>query len=264
MTAKIIISHDIDHISLYDHYFRDLVLPRFLCARILGYILHPRRKRYLLREAMSLFSPRSWSNFRKVIELDLRKRVPSTTFIAVKRGKGISYTLDEAKTIACHVLRKKLAVGLHGQSSRTYNHMKHEKELFSSITGLKIFGIRLHYLEWTPKTEKTLACLGYPFDSSRYSSNLLQPYRNGNLLEFPIHLMDSWLLGPFSPWGEKAAFHLTIRLLEEAGKRKMVLNVVTHPNLFGKYFHLYQKWYGYLIEEASQRGFEFVSYEDFY
>ena len=59
-------------------------------------------------------------------------------------------------------------VGVHGIEFDNYDGIKKEHRLFQELSGLKNFGMRMHYLRNSGNTVELLNQVGYIFDSTLY------------------------------------------------------------------------------------------------
>lgn len=88
---KIIISHDVDHITVWEHR-KDLIIPKFIMRSFieftLGYISTSE-----IRNRFKEFVKNKWQNIKELIEFDRENKIPSTFFIGVANGMGLNYSL---------------------------------------------------------------------------------------------------------------------------------------------------------------------------
>ena len=187
---KLIVSHDVDHITAWEHK-RDLILPKFVVRNFieyeLGYISGSE-----VRKRLRSILHNKWQNLDELMVFDRAHGVPSTFFLAVNNGKGLSYSVDAAGFWVRRILKKGFGVGLHGIGYKNLSSIKSEYETFKRLSGLKKFGIRMHYLMNSKETIKFFNQVEYLFDSTLYE--MRNPYKIGNLWEFPLHIMDGYLL----------------------------------------------------------------------
>ncbi|MBU1975625.1 MAG: hypothetical protein KKG59_04445, partial [Nanoarchaeota archaeon] len=141
------ISHDIDHIRVREHYFRDLFLFRFLGVSGLEVLKGRRSAKSMAKLKLNLFKPNSWDNFDELMALEKKHRIPSTWFFAVNRGKSLSYTIEEITPVVKKLQIGGFDLGLHGQRYADEKEIRREFELFKKVTGKEPKGIRMHYLQ---------------------------------------------------------------------------------------------------------------------
>lgn len=187
---KAIISHDIDHIKVWEHW-SDAIIPKFLARSTIELCL---RKidfsEYLFR--MGELFTNKWQNINELINFNKQNGVPNSFFIAVENGIGLNYSISNAKHWIDELLKSNCELGLHGIAFDRMEEMKKEKELFAKLSGLKSFGMRMHYVRKSPNTFNFLNNLNYTYDSTEHSFS--NPYKKNNIWEFPIQLMDGWLI----------------------------------------------------------------------
>src|SRR3954471_8893184 len=110
---KAIISHDIDHIHVTEHLFRDTILPKYLTRihieLLLGRIT-PRE--YILR--WSEFLKNKWQNIDELITFNNIKGIPSSFFVAVDKGTGLNYSNASALVWIEQMKSRGCEIGLHG------------------------------------------------------------------------------------------------------------------------------------------------------
>jgi len=92
---KIIIYHDIDHITVFEHK-KDLIIPKFIIRSFielgLGYISFSElglRFRDILKN--------KWNNIEELMAFSIENNVPATFFIGVNNGRCLSYSLEDSK-----------------------------------------------------------------------------------------------------------------------------------------------------------------------
>ena len=92
---KIIISHDVDHITPWEHK-KDLIIPKFIVRSFIEFGL-----RYIslfeLRSRFKSLVENKWQNIEELMRFDRENEIPSTFFLAVNTGKGLSYSVDDAQ-----------------------------------------------------------------------------------------------------------------------------------------------------------------------
>jgi len=259
---KIVISHDIDHLSVREHIFKDLIIPKYIFWSIVELA---RRKinfgTFLIKLGM-LGKKNGWNNLDELLKFDKQHGVNPTFFVGVRNGKGLSYSLAQAQRAIKAIRDYGFDVGLHGIAFNNFERMKQESEIFRALSGLKEFGVRMHYLRLAPQTLNMLDQLGYIFDSSILSSgSIAQGYRINRMVEFPFHIMDGAILGPKVSYGLCEAKAITERLLNKAeAEKKDYVGILFHQRYFGPDFPHYRAWYIWLINHCKERGYKFANY----
>lgn len=258
---KIIISHDIDHLSVTEHK-HDLFIPKFIVRSI----IHTARGRItfktLIRRLKGLMK-NEWDNLGELIDFDKKNNVASTFFFGMSKGLGLSYSVVQAEYWVRELVNRGFDTGIHGIEFNNVEKMLKEQSEFRRILGFEDFGIRMHYLRKSENTFDILNKLGYKYDTTEYGDDLKQPYFIDNMLEVPLHIMDSDLLNSGNLDPEQCfvrAAEKTIVKIEEAKKIDGVLNILFHPIHFLDSFPQFKKWYIWLINYCNNNNIEFISY----
>jgi hypothetical protein len=259
--VKIIISHDVDHISVWEHK-RDLIISKFMLRSFiefsLGFIALSE-----LKYRIKSIAKDKWQNLEELMRFDTLNEVPSTFFLAVSNGRGLRYSISQSEYWIKRILNQGFDVGIHGIDYVNYGNMKKEYGTFRRLSGLEEFGIRIHYLKNGDITLKLLNRCGYLFDSTTYE--LKNPYRFNNLWEFPLHIMDGHILCKGRRWQTRnleqaqsatqvvmeKAFHIGIKYF----------SILFHDRYFSNSFNTWKKWYIWLIEHLKANQVEFCSYK---
>jgi len=259
---KIIISHDVDHITVWEHK-KDLIIPKFIGRSIIELVIGTITcKEYLLRFS-NLFRNK-FHNIDELIEFDRKEYIPSTFFIAVANGLGLSYSLKDAEFWIERILKERFDVGLHGIAFDNYENIENEYKTFKKISKLNNFGIRMHYLRNSKETLRFLNSAGYIFDSTLFK--LQNPFKVVNLWEFPLSIMDSYLFHRNSRWQNQTLEQVkdeTKRKIDEAYKKNVkYFTILFHTRSFNSSFSSWKNWYIWVIEYLKNNGFEFISYRE--
>lgn len=260
---KIIISHDIDHLSVKEHISRDLIIPKYIFWSFFELIKRKNSLNIFFRKIIGLFRKRAWNNLKELLEFDKKNKINPTFFVAVNKGKGISYSQKQAKEAINLIKKYNFDIGLHGICFDNLEGIKKEQKIFQKVSGLNNFGIRMHYLRLSKETLRHLAGLGYLFDTSILSGKIEQEYKINGIIEIPFHIMDSYLLGPQSKLNLEEAKKYTIGLLDKADKEnKKYFAILFHQNYFSDEFPQYKDWYNWLINYCKERNYEFINYRN--
>ena len=259
---KIIISHDVDHITVWEHK-RDLIVPKFLVRNMIELMSGAiSGKECCLRFASLLKN--KWHNIEELMDFDGKEYIPSTFFVAVDNGLGLNYSLKDAEFWIKKISQKKFDIGLHGIAFDNLKDIKNEYNVFKKISKLNDFGIRMHYLKNNENTVEYLNNAGYIFDSTLYKFQ--NPLKVGNLWEFPLHIMDSYLFYKNSRWQNQ-----TLEQVKEEAKRKIdgaykkdikYFTILFHSKSFNNSFSSWKNWYIWVIDYLKNNGFEFINYRE--
>ena len=260
---KIIISHDIDHLSVKEHILKDLIIPKYIFWSSLELIKRKIPLKVFFRKIKGLFKRNAWNNLKELLEFDKQNNVNPTFFVAVNNGKGLSYSQAQAKTAIDLIKKYQFDVGVHGICYDNYEGIKKEYDDFRKISGLNNFGIRMHYLRMNTDTLENLNKVGYLFDTTVLSDNLDQEYKIDGLTEIPFHIMDGNLLGPRQNLTLKEVKEKTVELLERAEREnKKYFAILFHQRYFSDEFPKYKNWYVWLINYCKEKNYEFINYRN--
>lgn len=257
---KIIISHDVDHLFVSEH-FGDLIIPKFLV----------RSKIELFMGKISLFEyfsrisdiiKNKFNCIDEIIEFDKLNGIPSTFFVGVSNGLGLNYPVKNAEVIIRKIISSGFDVGVHGIAFDDFEGIKKEFETFAGITGNRKFGIRMHYLRHNHETLKLLEEAGYLFDAT--IPQLKPVFELNKITEFPVHIMDGWVINKNKSWqvnNLKKALDESKRLIDEGLKNNVdCFSILFHDRYFSNSFKTWKNWYVRLIEYLKNEGFQFVDY----
>ncbi len=259
---KIIISHDVDHITVWEHN-RDLIIPKFIVRSSIELVSGKISfKEYFFR--FKELTKNKWQNLEELIEFDKGEQIPSTFFIGTAKCVGLSYSLKNAEFWIKEIAQRGFDVGVHGIAFNDLKGIKKEYETFKQISGLSKFGIRMHYLRNSTDTLKFLSEVGYIFDSTLYKPE--NSFKVGGLWEFPLHIMDSYTFQE-NKRGQnqtlKQAQDKTKSTIEEAHKKGIkYLTILFHDRYFSKSFRSWKDWYIWAVDYLKNSRFEFTSYRE--
>src|SRR5262245_48118128 len=212
---KAILTHDVDHLTVTEH-ARDLIVPKFvaratieLARRTISPSEYGRRLGGLLRNR--------WECLEETIAFDRAAGIPPTFFVGMANGLGLAYSQRQAAETVTRLRESGCDVGVHGIAYDDAAAIERERQVFADAAGVEPSGIRMHYLRWGLRTPALLADAGYRFDSTDVA--MRPPYQVGTMWEFPVQVMDGWVLQAGRPYQANSlarAQAATDRLLEEA------------------------------------------------
>jgi len=258
---KAIISHDIDHITVWEHLFRDTIIPKYL-ARMHIELFSGKisTREYTLR--WSDFFKNKWQNIDELITFNNINNIPSSFFIAVNKGIGLSYSNESASLWIEQMKLRNCEVSLHGIAYDSPGLIKEEYDLFKELTRSENFGIRMHYVRNTESTYKLLSEAGYLYDSTEHAFK--NPYKIGNMWEFPFQIMDGWIIENYKKWQSLnllQAKENTIRLIDQAFENKLsYLGIDFHDRYFSHSFKTWLDWYMWLVEYLKTNNIECLNF----
>lgn len=260
---KIIISHDVDHLQSSDHIFRDLIIEKFWIRAFLHLTQRKISGRTFVNRIKYPFLKR-YERIQEVMETDRANGIPSVFFFGVERGLGMSYGKRKVKRYISQVDKAGFDIGIHGIAYEEFEQMKKEHDAFEEIAGISSFGIRMHYVRYVPDTFKKLADIGYIYDTTEFDKSgkkFRKPYKVGNMWEFPLYIMDGYILKNKSLDQGIIATQRAIKQAEKEGVP--YCTILFHDYLYNKAcFPMEYNWYKWLIKYLTQNHYEFISYNN--
>ncbi|MCE3279632.1 MAG: hypothetical protein K0S44_1823 [Bacteroidetes bacterium] len=248
---KAIISHDIDHLTVWEH-TRDMILPKFVIRANLELVLGKISLGEYFARIKDL-SGNKWQQIEEVISFNESHNIPSSFFIGVNNGLGLSYPAEKADNWIKELSSRNIEIGVHGIDFDSAEKVKVEFDRFKQSLSDTPFGIRMHYLRQNE---------GYQYDSSEFSFK--DPYKIGDMWEFPFQIMDGWMIDKDKRWQSQTleeAKDNTMLLIEKAHKANLqYLGVIFHDRYFSDSFKTWKNWYIWLVEYLEANKFEFVNY----
>ena len=259
---KVIVSHDVDHLFSTEHLFDGVLLKFVIRAKFewLGGILTFREFRLRLSD---LFH-RQWHHIDELMDFDAANGIPSTFFFAMNKGKGLNYSNAEAKPIIERVVARGFDCGVHGIGFEDQEQIDWEYQRFKEISGKSDCGIRMHYLRRNEGTLEKLNKAGYLFDSSEFAQKA--PYKIGNMVEFPLHIMDSdEFYG--NGWRQRQTSEQILKKTKAKIDRMEkegypIMTLLFHDRYFGSSHEAWQNWYIQIIRYLKKHGHTFTSYQE--
>jgi hypothetical protein len=259
---KAIISHDIDHLTITEHLLRDTIVPKFM-ARIHIELLSGKIsfREYILRWT-ELFKNK-WQNIDELITYNNVKHVPSSFFIGVNKGIGLNYSNEAALVWIRQILHRGGELGTHGINFDSLASVKREHDLFLKLSGLKSAGIRMHYVRKDENTLNNFSEAGYTYDSTVHAFR--DPYKIGNMWEFPFQIMDGWIIENGKSWQSvnlQQAKDETKRQIEKAQKANLkYLGIDFHDRYFHHSFKTWIEWYMWTVDYLIESKIQFVNFK---
>ena len=249
---KIIVSHDVDHILLKEHW-RDTFVPG-LAKRTTISIL---RRQISPLTGLQRFTWRL-NRIQELQNFNHRFDIPATYFFGMRSGLNLSYHWKAAKPLIAFLENTHSEIGLHGMSFDNASQMKEEKQRLESLLQTPLRGIRNHYLRRDTETLDLMASLGYQFDST--FAGLKNPWLHKGIVEIPISLMDVELLQNVqqSPTAWLTESWRRIRQAEELGLPYFVINF--HDIYYSNGWPLFKAWYEQFISQLVEQDYRFTTF----
>jgi len=256
---KIIISHDVDHLYWSERFLKKLCNPKWLIKENLLFMLGKIDFSQYRKRMKKLFEGKV-HNIPELVIFNKLHKVPATFFVGVKNGLGMMYSFEEARKIISFIQEKGFDIGVHGIAFDNEFEIKKEFELFNQIKRNKeIFGIRNHYLRFCKNTLLYQSKAGYNYDSTIYG--IKNPYKENGIWEFPICIMDSYVISDSSKNDIKKIKNYTIKQIKDAEKNNIrVFTILFHDYHYTEIFNDYKIWYEWLIIWLKER-FEFIDFK---
>lgn len=259
---KVIISHDIDHMTVWEHLPKDLILPKFIVRSNIELL----KGKIQLAEYFNRhtdFIANKWQGIKEVMDFNDSVGIKSTFFIGVNNGVGLSYPLKHVRKWVPTIQQRGFEIGVHGINFQSYDAIKYEYDLFKEIVGNENFGIRMHYLRKNETTFKNIEKVGYQYDATE--QGFKNPFKIGDMWEFPLQIMDGWIINGKNRYQTRTLEEAKKTTLEEIEKAKDAklnyLSILFHDRYMSKSFKTWKNWYVWLIQYLIQEGFEFVVHE---
>ena len=260
---KAIISHDIDHITVWEHLSKDIILPKFI-ARSNIEVFSGKISINEFTNRLNSFVTNKWQNIDELIAFNQSQKIPSSFFIGVQNGVGLSYSKESAAYWIKRMLANNCEVNVHGIEFENFDLINKEFKLFSDIAQINNFGVRMHYVRKNENTFTNMDKAGYIFDSTEHAFK--NPYKIGSMWEFPFQIMDGWVIEKGKRWQTQTldeAKENTKILIEEAYKNNLnYLGIDFHDRYFSKSFNTWIDWYVWLIEYLQKNDVKFVNFKE--
>ncbi len=258
---KAIISHDIDHITVTEHLLRDTIVPKYIARIQIEFVLGKISSReYILR--WSEFFKNKWQNIDELITFNNIKGVPSSFFIAVDKGIGLNYTNEHALVWIEQMKSRGCEIGVHGIRYENSDSVKNELNSFLKLSGLTNAGMRMHYVKRNEDSLNYFNEAGYSYDSTIHTFE--NPYKIGNMWEFPFQIMDGWILENGKRWQSinlEQAKDKTKRIIDKAHEHNLnYLGIDFHDRYFSESFKSWLNWYTWLVDHLIANKIEFVNF----
>lgn len=260
---KVIVSHDVDHLFVGEHIWNDLIIPK-----------------QILRSHIELLSGKiSWKeyglrwhelmdgkmhNIPSLHAFNREFQIPATWFFATSKGRGLHYDCSKIIPFVEYLIKDKTQIALHGIEYTKEEILHNEKTKLERILRHPVRGIRMHYLKKNHHTLQKISSLGFLYDSSCYE--MKNPYKIGNMWEFPIHVMDGFILEQGKRYQSRnlqQCLKNTFETIDLALKAEIRYFVVDfHDRYFHEKFQTWKKWYIQTMEFFKKNNFVFISFEE--
>lgn len=258
---KAIVSHDIDHLTLSEHYFNDLIVPKFFARSCIELGIGKISLTELLHRFGDVFK-NQWQHIEELHQFNANHKVPTTYFIGVKQGSGLSYSLSQSEFWIKKMLQMGCNVGVHGIEYESFEKINSEYSLFKQISGQQVFGTRMHYIRKNESTFANMAKAGYLYDTSEMGYKA--PYKTDTMWEFPFQLMDSYVIEKPKQWQSKnfaQSCEESKKIIDKVVELSLpYLGIDFHDRYFSSGHKTWKDWYMWLIEYLSSNNIEFIDF----
>jgi peptidoglycan/xylan/chitin deacetylase (PgdA/CDA1 family) len=259
---KVVLSHDVDHLKLREHLLKDLIVQKFYVRATIEFAKGMISFGELMNRIADLFHNK-WNGVDELISLHNSLNIKSVFYVGVANGRGLSYKHEDAAHWIKHIHSNNFEVGVHGISYETFEGMKMEYDRFKNYLGNDNFGIRMHYLKMTENTLSFMKECGYKYDCTL--SELKDPYYKDGILEFPLQLMDGWVIDGNKRWQTRKleqSKDYTKSELDKADKANLkYLSILFHDRYYSNSFITWKNWYDWLLQYLIDNKFEFTDYK---
>ncbi len=259
---KSIISHDIDHLTLSEHYLNDLIVPKVFVRSRIELLSGKISLKEFFSRVGDVFKNK-WQHLEELHQFNNKKHVPATYFIGVSKGQGLSYSKTQSAYWIHKLLELGCDVGPHSIEFETFEKIKSEYNVFAELSKQTVFGTRMHYIRTNENTFTNMAKAGYAFDSSEMDYKA--PYKIGSMWEFPFQVMDAYIIEKPKQWQSKnfsQSCEATKRIIDKANDLDLpYLGIDFHDRYFSNSHKTWKDWYMWLIEYLITNGIEFVNFE---
>tara|TARA_R110002050_G_scaffold13971_2_gene44461 strand:+ start:7022 stop:7828 length:807 start_codon:yes stop_codon:yes gene_type:complete len=255
---KVIVSHDIDHHRVSDHFFKDLYLQKYLIKNLV-FLLKGKLSFKTWKRRMSLFKRNSMGYIDELIAFNEKHGVESTFFTGFDNALNLSYDKEVAKDFTKKLSARNHHIYPHGIAFNEKSRMKKELDLWKSAleNPKQLSGIRMHYLRSADCTDGICSELGYDFVSNRYS--LGDPYQSSGLIHFPVALMDVYAM-TYAEEDPSKAIEESITVIDKAqANGQKYFTIIFHDHHYCDVFKQHKEWYEEVIKYIESK-FEFTTF----
>jgi hypothetical protein len=201
-----------------------------------------RRERFDERILKNCNSVNLYYNFPEYIEIEEKSQVRSTfffrTYVEGSEGSPPAYHVEEYKEEIKSLLRGGWEVGLHLDpvSYRSVKRIQAEKKALEDVSGVPIWANRVHYTLNNRTLHRNLEKLSFKYDSfakfcrAGIDEQDFGYFKRGNLVVFPITLMDALAFAHMAP-SENDVLPLirnAVNKCREMPREKRIMSIIWH------------------------------------
>lgn len=111
---KIIISHDVDHLSYGEHWLRDTYIPKYLFRHTRYWSCGSISAALWWQRIVAPLKLEPFNHLDELLTMDRKHGVAATYFIGMRRKLGMSYSHAAARVVIARLLEAGVDVGVHG------------------------------------------------------------------------------------------------------------------------------------------------------
>ena len=260
---KIIISHDVDHLSVKEHIFKDLIVPKFFIWQFIEFYKKNIWFKELLKRYKNVFLNK-WNNIKELQNFNLKNWVKATYFFWMDNALWLSYSMKNAKFYIEYLLNNWADVWIHWINFDNKEELKKEFNNFKKISWLNTFWIRNHYLRQNNNTKKYLEEIWFLFNTTDLIEINYNITKEWKIYNIPFQIMD-WNLFNFNQnwFNLEEAKKYTIDLLNKAIKNKQeYFSILIHQRYFSESFKNWKEWYVWFVEYCKKNNYKFINYRE--
>jgi hypothetical protein len=281
------LTHDIDHPAVRNHWF-DHTMLGFLYRSTVGTLLSVSCGKKPVRSLWRNWGAACklplvhlgivkdfWNGFDRYLEIE--SGMGSTFFVIPRRNyagrtvdgpapalRASHYDLGQLLPQLERIIAAGHEVGVHGVDAWIdAGEGRKERTRVSEALGMTEIGVRMHWLFFDKDSPETLDQAGFTYDSTvgyreaaGYRAGTTQAYRPQgvtNLLELPLHVMDTALFYPsYLNLRDEEACRLVWRLIDDAERFGGALTINWHDRSIAPE-RLWEDFYRKLVNELKTR-----------
>ena len=260
---KIIISHDVDHLSVAEHCLKDFIIPKFIIWQFIEFIKSNIWITELFKRYYGLLSNK-WNNIKQLQEFNLKNWIKTTYFFWVSNWLWLNYNQENAGNYIKYLLNNWADVWVHGINYDDIIKMEKEYNDFKTISWLNEFGIRMHYLRKSSNTKDYLSKLWYLFDCTDLLWDKYVKLNIWWMTVIPFQIMD-WDLFNYNrnSFNLEEAKKYTKNLLSNAIQNNQeYFSILIHQRYFSDDFNNWKKWYIWFVNYCKINNHLLINYKE--
>lgn len=256
---KVIVSHDVDHLNVSEHW-KDLFFPKLWARSFIELLRRQISPKIFWNRFTSIFTRRI-HRIPELCQFDQQNGVQATYFFGMAHALGMVYNQSKALPWIHYVKEHGFDAGVHGCDYQNLECIRKEHDDFAKLTGVSLFGIRNHYVRYDNETFNKMNLVGYLFDTSEFNKEkptYKKPYKVGNMWEFPLAIMEGYVVHHDLQKAKETVVELINHTAKEGGD---YITILFHDSFFNeKCYPIEKAFYEWLIGYLKSLDMEFVSY----